>query len=161
MLGFGRKKFHLAVPFEGRVVPVDEVPDPVFAQRMLGDGFAVVPPEGAGVVDVCAPVAGTLVKVFSTLHAFALKSDEGVEVLVHIGLETVELKGEGFEALAATGDRVEAGQPVIRVDVAAVRAGGRDPITPVVLTRKGQVTDLSVKAGDARAAAAVAVGKLA
>lgn len=150
LFGFGKKKVQLAAPFPGQVVSIDDVPDPVFAGRMLGDGFAVVPGDDVAVLEVSAPCAGKLAKVFKTGHAFALVSDEGLEVLVHIGLETVELKGEGFEALAATGDHVDAGQPIIRVDLAAVRASGRNPITPVVCTKAKQVEKLEVStSGDA------------
>lgn len=155
MFGLGKKKETLLAPFAGAVVGVDQVPDPVFSQKMLGDGFAVVPAADAGTVDVVAPCAGRLAKVFNTGHAFALVSDQGLEVLVHIGLETVEMKGEGFEALAATGDHVDAGQPVIRADVAAIRADGRDPITPVVCTKAKQVAKLVVSDGDAGPAATV------
>ena len=144
MFGLGKKKIVVASPFAGQVVPVTEVPDPVFAQRMLGDGFAVIPHEEAQVVEVCAPISGTLRKIFKTLHAFAIVGDDGAELLVHIGLETVELKGEGFTALVESGARVNAGQPIISVDMAAIRAGGRTPITPVVFTKNGQVSDVSI-----------------
>lgn len=147
MLGFGKKKITLLAPFDGEAVQLDAVPDPVFAGRMLGDGFAVRPGDDVAAVDVVAPCAGTLAKVFNTRHAFALVSDEGLEVLVHVGLETVGMKGEGFEALAATGDHVEAGQPVIRMDVSAVRAAGLDPVTPVVCTKARQVAKLVVSDG--------------
>lgn len=161
MFGFGKKKVTLSVPFAGEVIGVTEVPDPVFSQGMLGEGFAVIPAQDATTVEVCAPVSGRLVKVFRTLHAFGMVSDEGVEVLVHIGLETVEMGGKGFEALAADGDRVEAGQPVIRVDVAAIRASGRDPITPVVFSKRKQVKDTSVTTGSASAGAQVCTGVIA
>lgn len=142
--GFGKKKVELLAPFDGEIVAMEQVPDQVFSEKMLGDGFAVRPSESTSSVDVVAPCAGKLVKVFGTKHAFAMVSDDGLEVLVHIGLDTVELAGEGFEALAATGDQVEAGQPVIRMDVAAVRAAGKDPVTPVVCTKKAQVAKMSL-----------------
>lgn len=143
-LGKSKKKVNLLAPFKGQQVGVEEVPDPVFAQKMVGDGFAVKPDESATSVEVCAPCAGKLAKVFKTHHAFALVSDEGLEVLVHIGLETVELKGAGFEGLAETGEHVEAGQPIVRVDLAAVRASGRNPITPVVCTKLKQIEKLEL-----------------
>lgn len=147
IFGLGKKKVDLIAPFAGQVVAVDEVPDQVFAQRMLGDGFAVIPPEGQDVVDVLAPVSGALATVFGTRHAFAIIAEGGLEVLVHIGLDTVELRGEGFEALAKTGDKVRAGQPVIRMDVAKVRESGRNPITPVVFTNASQVAGVKVTTG--------------
>lgn len=140
---FGRKKkVQLIQPLPGKVVGLTEVPDEMFAEKMLGDGFAVVPSED--VFEVVAPISGTLVKVFKTLHAFALKSDEGLEVLVHIGLETVELKGAGFTELAHTGDHVTAGTPVVKVDGAQVTAAGYNLITPVVLTNPAQVDALEI-----------------
>lgn len=156
MLGFGKKKVELVAPFAGQVVPVDQVPDEVFAGRMLGDGFAVIPSETADRIEVVAPVAGKLVQLFGTKHAFAIVSPEGLEVLVHIGLDTVELGGEGFVALAAKGDQVSAGQPIVRMDVASVRTAGRNPITPVVFTKVGQVADLRVNTGQIGAGAQIA-----
>lgn len=144
MFGFGRKKLTIVAPFAGEVVPMDQVPDPVFAQRMLGDGIAVNPPQRAGVIDVTAPIAGTVRKIFKTLHAFAIIGDDGAEVLVHIGLETVELKGEPFEALVEAGAHVKAGDPVIRVDVDVIRDKGMTPITPVVFTKHGQIKDVVI-----------------
>ncbi len=148
MFGFGKTKVELHSPFPGKVVSMDEVPDPMFSQRMLGDGFAVIPDESVETIEVTAPASGKLAKVFGTRHAFALVTDDGgLEILVHIGLETVDLGGKGFEALAETNDHVEAGQPVIRVDAAAVRAAGCPLITPVVLTKPAQVGDLKVSTG--------------
>ena len=140
---FGRsKKVQLVRPFTGKIVGLSEVPDEMFAQKMLGDGFAVEPEADA--FDVVAPVSGTLLKVFGTLHAFAMKSDEGLEILVHIGLETVELKGDGFTELAHTGEHVDAGTPVVRVDAAKVKAAGYNLVTPVVLTNPAQVKSITI-----------------
>lgn len=161
VFGFGKKRIDLHPPFAGEVVAMTEVPDPVFAQGMVGDGFAVVPDPGAEVLEVCAPASGRLLKVFGSLHAFALVTEEGLEVLVHIGLDTVELKGEGFEALAATGDTVTAGQPVVRVDAAALTAGGIRLVTPVALTKKKQVGSVKVTTGRATPASVAATVTLA
>lgn len=149
MFGFGKTRVDLQAPFAGRIIPVSEVPDPVFSQGMVGDGFAVVPDDAAEVIEVCAPADGTLAKVFKTRHAFALATADGLEVLVHIGLDTVELKGEGFEALSDTGDLITAGQPIMRVDAAALRTAGVSLITPVVMTNKKQVGSLKVSTGPA------------
>lgn len=149
MFGFGKTRVDLQAPFAGRVIPVSEVPDPVFSQGMVGDGFAVVPDDTAEIIEVCAPADGTLAKVFKTRHAFALATADGLEVLVHIGLDTVELKGEGFEALADTGDLITAGQPIMRVDAAALRARDINLITPVVMTNKKQVGNIKLSDGPA------------
>ncbi len=116
-------------PFTGRVVPLDEVPDPVFAERMLGEGVAVDPVAGIAV----APLRGRLVVLHSANHAFAVEAENGLKVLVHIGLDTVHLRGEGFERLAQEGDPVEAGQPIVRFDPDRIRAAGYCLLSPVVL----------------------------
>lgn len=108
MFGLGKKTREIVAPMGGTVIPVTQVSDPVFAERMLGDGFAVDPGTGVGVVDVVAPVSGRIAKLFKTLHAFAVVTDQGLEVFVHIGMDTVELGGEPFEQVASADDRVEA-----------------------------------------------------
>lgn len=149
MFGFGKKKVHLQAPFAGTVVPIKEVPDEVFAAGMLGDGCALLPDKNLQTIDVHAPVAGTIVTIFPTMHAFAIKTEEGLEVLVHIGLDTVELKGQGFEKFVAKGDTVTAGQLIVRVDVASVTEAGKPLVTPVVMTNKKQVAAIDVKATSA------------
>lgn len=151
MWGF-HKRAELCAPFDGTIVALDGVNDEAFSSGLLGSGFACVPAPDATTLDVCSPVAGTVVTVFKTLHAIGIKSDEGLDVLIHIGLETVEMKGEGFTALVSKGDHVEAGTALIRVDVEHVRASGRDPITPVVLPKRAQVADLKVSPGPCRVA---------
>lgn len=137
-------------PVSGRAVPLSEVPDEVFAQGMAGEGAAIVP-AGSGVA--VAPVSGTLVKLFEGGHAFGIETDGGVELIVHVGLDTIELRGEGFERLATEGDTVEAGQPIVRFDLETIRSAGYDPVTPVVVTNadehpvSGQKTG-EVSAGD-------------
>lgn len=147
MFGFGKKKRDVLVPFAGEVIDITAVSDPVFSAKMVGDGFAVIP--AGGVVEACAPISGELVQVFHTGHAFALKGDDGFEVLVHLGIDTVELKGEGFEVLAEAGTYVEAGTPIVRVNTDVVAAHGRATVTPVVFTKKKMVAKVSVLEGSA------------
>lgn len=161
MFGFGKKKDELLAPFAGQVVAIDQVPDPVFAQKMLGDGFAIIPDEQAASIEVVAPVAGKLVQVFGTKHAFAIVASSGLELLVHIGLDTVELAGAGFEVLAEVGSEVAAGQPIIRVDLGALREAGRNPITPVVCTDLDQVAELTLVSDQVAAGAKACVVTLA
>lgn len=118
-------------PVSGRTVPLKKVPDEVFASGMAGDGVAIVPSTGGKVL---APISGTLVKLFEGGHAFGIESDGGIELIVHLGLDTIEMRGDGFEKLAKQGERVEAGDPIVRFDLEEVRAAGYDPITPVVVT---------------------------
>jgi len=115
-------------PLPGRALPLADVPDPVFAQAMVGPGCAIDPPRGA--VEAVAPVAGKIVKLHP--HAYVVVGEDGRGVLVHLGLDTVQLKGEGFRLLAEEGADVEAGTPVVAWDTAAVEAGGRSPVCPVI-----------------------------
>ena len=123
----GRTSVQAPVP--GRAVPLSEVPDPVFSEQMVGPGAAVDPPRE--VVDAVAPIDGTLVKVHP--HAFVVQSDAGLAVLVHLGIDTVQLAGEHFTVLAQEGSRVSVGDVVTRWDTGAVEAGGRNPIVPVIV----------------------------
>lgn len=120
-------------PVTGRVVGLAGVPDPVFAQAMVGPGTAVDPERVAG--HALAPVTGRLVKLHP--HAYVVVDEEGHGVLVHLGVDTVKLKGEGFELLVSEGDAVTAGQPVIGWNPAAIEAGGRSPVCAVVALDAG------------------------
>ncbi|MCW2516044.1 MAG: system, N-acetylglucosamine-specific component [Mycobacterium sp.] len=120
---------HVLAPVAGRAVPLHDVPDPVFSQGMVGYGAAVEPPHG--VVEAVAPVSGTLLKLMP--HAYIVMTPDNVGVLVHLGLDTVALKGEGFTTHVTQGDVVTAGQLVITYDVPAIVAKGLNPIVPVVV----------------------------
>lgn len=115
-------------PVAGRATPMAEVPDPVFAAAMVGTGLAVDPDRAPGTA--VSPIAGRIIKLHP--HAFVVVAEDGRGVLVHLGIDTVRLRGEGFELLAKQGDIVEAGAPVVRWNPAAVEAGGRSPTCPVV-----------------------------
>ena len=120
---------HVLAPVAGRAVSLQDVPDPVFSQGMVGYGAAVEPPQQ--VTEAIAPVGGKLLKLLP--HAFVVLTPDNVGVLVHLGLDTVALKGEGFTAHATEGDVVTAGQLVITYDVPAIVAKGLNPIVPVVV----------------------------
>jgi PTS system N-acetylglucosamine-specific IIC component len=105
------------------------VPDPTFAQGIMGPGVAIEPEDGL----VLAPAEGTVAHVFPTGHAVALRLEDGVEVLIHVGLDTVQMRGEGFETLVEAGQHVVAGTPLLRADLAAIRAAGHETITPVIV----------------------------
>ena len=115
-------------PIAGRAVGLEAVPDAIFAQALVGPGAAIDPPRA--VVDAVAPVSGTLIKVFP--HAYVVQNEDGVGVLVHLGINTVELDGEGFTLRAEQGTQVTAGDAVVTFDVAAVEGTGRNPIVPVI-----------------------------
>ncbi len=122
-------------PLDGTVVELESVPDEVFAQKMVGDGLAIDP---SGAVAV-APVSGVLVKLFPGGHAFGIEATGGVELIVHLGLDTVELQGEGFEKLAIEGQTVAAGTPIVRFDRAAIERLGKVMLSPVVSTGSGTI----------------------
>ncbi|QDP39326.1 PTS sugar transporter subunit IIA [Radiobacillus deserti] len=124
------KEDKVVAPVSGKVVPLSEVPDPTFSEKMMGDGVAIIPSEGT----VVAPVDGTILQVFPTKHAVGIESKSGVEYLIHIGLETVSLNGEGFEAHVGQGDKVSAGDPLITVDLNVVSEKASSTITPIVVT---------------------------
>ncbi|KQS09305.1 glucose PTS transporter subunit IIA [Curtobacterium sp. MCLR17_007] len=118
-------------PFAGPVIALADVPDPVFAEQLVGAGVAVDPTGVEGTVTAVAPVDGTIVKLHP--HAFAMQGSAGTDVLVHVGIDTVKLKGEGFTLLAAEGAVVSAGDPVVRFTPATISAAGYSPVCPVVV----------------------------
>ena len=120
---------HLYAPMAGAAVPVSEVPDPTFAEGLLGDGIAIIPTDGK----VCAPCDGTVEMMFTTGHAVSLSTESGAEILIHVGLETVSLEGKPFKVHAANGDKVKKGQLLIEVDLEAVKAAGLPTITPMLI----------------------------
>ena len=120
-------------PVGGRVVPLSEVPDAVFAEEMVGPGVAIEPT--GSVVDAVAPVSGRILKLHP--HAFVVLTEDGVGVLVHLGIDTVRLEGRGFELLAAEGDTVAAGDPVVRWDPSTLEEGMSSTV-PVVLMDQPQ-----------------------
>jgi glucose-specific phosphotransferase system IIA component len=135
-------------PITGTVVPLAEVPDPVFAGQMVGSGAAVEPPAGE-MFDVVSPVAGKVIKLLP--HAFVVVEGSGRGVLTHVGIDTVKLKGEGFKLLIAQGDMVGAGAPVMRVDPAAALAAGYSMVSPVVVLDTKPDTATLVAAGSVTA----------
>lgn len=122
-------------PLDGTVVDLENVPDEVFAQKMAGDGVAIDP---SGQVAV-APVSGSLVKLFPGGHAFGIATDDGLELIVHIGLDTIELHGEGFERIATEGQNVRAGDPIVRFDRATIERLGKVILCPIVSAGQGIV----------------------
>ncbi len=145
----------LRAPCAGWFGPLDEVPDPVFAERMMGDGCAIDPIDG----DVRAPADATVIAVPATAHAVTLRLDNGAELLIHVGLETVALGGRGFTALVAAGARVAAGEGLLRVDLDAVGEAAKALITPIVVANEGYA--LRLDAPGRAVAAGEAIGTIA
>lgn len=125
-----KEKNHvIGSPAKGKAVPLKEVNDPTFAEEMLGKGAAVIPEEGR----IYAPADGEIGMVFDTLHAVSMTTDFGAEILIHIGLDTVKMKGEGFTGHVKAGDHVKKGDLLLEVDLEKVKAAGYDTITPVLV----------------------------
>jgi glucose-specific phosphotransferase system IIA component len=136
----------ILAPLDGKVVDLEKVPDKVFAQKMVGDGVAIDP---SGQVAL-APVDGELVKLFPGGHAFVISTSDGIELIVHLGLDTVELNGKGFENIAVEGQTVKAGTPIVRFNRAAIEHMGKLMISPVVSVGPGTIVRRAsgvVKAG--------------
>ena len=137
---FKKKEEYLASPFAGEVIELQQVPDEAFAQNMLGDGFAIFPEENV----IKSPCAGEIVQIFSTGHAVGIQTEKGLEVLVHIGIDTVDLDGEGFEKLVKNGDKVEVGTPLIEVDLDFIKENAPSIATPVIVTNMEKVKDMEI-----------------
>lgn len=135
-------------PVQGRALTLAEVPDPVFSQGMVGYGAAIDPPRQ--VIDALAPVSGKILRLLP--HAYVIMTADNVGVLVHLGLDTVQLNGAGFTTHVAQGDTVTAGQPIITYDVPAIVAAGYSPVVPVVVMDEREASNIVI--GDAVAAGA-------
>ena len=134
---------HIGAPMSGRVVSLDDVEDKVFQSRALGEGVGIEPTSG----HVVAPISGKVITVPKSGHAFGIKSDDGVEVLVHVGIDTVQMNGEGFDVHVAKGDRVAVGDPLVDVDLDAVRAAGYPTTTIVAVTNTKKLGAVSPLVG--------------
>lgn len=135
---FKKKEVALYMPTKGKVIELDQVPDQVFASRMVGDGVAFIPHEDL----IKAPCSGKVVQVFPTNHAIGIESKEGLEVLIHLGIDTVELKGEGFQRLIEEGQEIKKGDPLAKMNLDLIKEKGKEIITPVVITNMEVVKEL-------------------
>lgn len=142
MFNFFKKKedakIIIASPVKGKTISLSEVNDPTFSECMLGKGAAVIPSEG----NIYAPADGEISLLFDTLHAVSLTTTEGVEILVHVGLDTVALKGQGFTSHVATGDKVKKGDLLLTADLEAIKAAGYVTVTPVVICNTDDYADV-------------------
>ncbi|RTF51073.1 N-acetylglucosamine-specific PTS transporter subunit IIBC [Serratia marcescens] len=132
----------LVAPVTGEVVALDQVPDEAFASKAVGDGLAIRPTDNI----VVAPADGTVVKIFNTNHAFCLETDKGAEIVVHMGIDTVALEGQGFKRLVEEGAEVKAGQPILELDLDYLNANARSMISPVVVSNSDDYAGLAALA---------------
>ncbi|MGT2935663.1 beta-glucoside-specific PTS transporter subunit IIABC [Streptococcus castoreus] len=130
----------IASPLSGQLIPLVDVPDEVFASGAMGKGVAINPSEGA----VYAPTNAEVTLVFATKHAIGLKTENGAELLIHVGMDTVSLEGKGFHALVAVGDTVQAGQKLLEFDMNVIKAAGLPVITPIIITNTDAFDDILV-----------------
>ena len=145
-----KKPLEIAAALEGEAVKLQEVNDPAFSEEMFGKGMAIRPTVGK----VVSPVKGVVTQMFDTGHAVSITSDSGIEILIHVGIDTVKLKGEFFTSLAKNGDKIEVGSDLIQFDLEAIKAAGYDTVTPIVVCNSDMfsgfniTTGTSVKYGD-------------
>ncbi|MGM0166075.1 PTS system, IIBC component [Enterococcus sp. AZ135] len=134
-MNFQGKQADFVAPANGELIPIDQVQDDVFSQKMMGEGFAVIPENG----EIASPVAGTIVSVFPTKHAIGLRTIDGIEVLLHMGIDTVDLKGEAFEVKVHEGDKVKAGKIIATADLAKIQKAGKMTTMIVVFTNGDKI----------------------
>ncbi|MBQ2244757.1 MAG: PTS glucose transporter subunit IIA [Oscillospiraceae bacterium] len=142
---FGKPTNDLYAPVAGQAVPLSEVPDPTFAEGMLGNGIAIQPTDGK----ICAPCDATVDMMFTTGHAVSLVTDFGAEVLIHVGLETVSLEGKCFTIHAQNGQKVKKGDLLMEADLEGIKAAGLPTITPVVICNTDEFPTFDVTTGKA------------
>ncbi|MEI6895918.1 MAG: PTS glucose transporter subunit IIA [Psychromonas sp.] len=139
---------NLIAPLSGEIVAIEDVPDVVFAEKIVGDGIAIRPTGNKMV----APCDGVIGKIFETNHAFSLESDTGIELFVHFGIDTVELKGEGFTRIAQEGQKVKAGDTIIEFDLEFLKKNAKSILTPVVISNMDEIKELQKMSGNVEVA---------
>lgn len=139
MFNFLKKTSTLIAPISGETIDLSKVPDTVFSEKMAGDGVAI---NSTGDI-VVAPCDGTISLLMNTGHAFAITTDNGLDILVHVGLETVSLNGEGFEILQSINAKVTAGTPILKIDRTFIESKGLSLITPVLITDPDKLKELN------------------
>ncbi len=143
MFDFLKKDYSVVAPVSGKVLELSEVPDEVFANKLAGDGVAIDCSEDI----IVSPADGVLSIIFKTNHAFAITLDNGVEILVHIGIDTIQVDGEGFQRIAEEGSRIKAGDPIIKVDRKVMEEKGYSLITPVLIANTDRVKSIDLNTG--------------
>ena len=139
---FKKKEISVAAPMQGTCVSIQEVSDPTFGQEILGKGVAIRPADGR----VCAPADGVVSTVFPTRHAVGITTKDNVDLLIHVGLDTVKMDGRGFEILCRDGQEDKKGDLLIRADLELIRQEGYDTITPVVICNSDDFSQIEKRA---------------
>lgn len=135
-----KKKVKLEVfaPVEGKLISLEEVNDEVFSKKIVGDGIAVIPSNE----EFKAPISGKLTKIFSTNHAYQIENEKGISVMVHIGLNTVELKGTGFIRVAKEGDEVKLGDVILKANLSILKMNNKDIATPILIISDNKIKSI-------------------
>jgi len=142
MFGFlKRKTREIKSPVDGQIIDISSVNDEVFSQKMVGDGVAVIPMSS----EFTAPIDGKVTKIFPTNHAYSIRSKKDLEVMVHIGLDTVALEGKGFTRIAQEGDEVKVGDVIIKIDLPYVTEHAKDIVTPIIITDESSFKEIDKK----------------
>lgn len=133
------QKFSIKAPMTGILIPIEKVEDDVFSEKMLGDGVAIIPKNG----DVYAPADGTVETIADTLHAVGIKTDGGAEILIHCGVDTINLRGRGFTSFVKVGDKVKTGDLILKADLSIIHSSGLQVHTPIIITNMDELSDIS------------------
>lgn len=134
------KKIILKAPMDGVIVKLEDVPDPAFSQKMIGDGLAIKPTN----TTVVSPVDGEVIQVFPTYHALGIKTNGGLEILLHLGIETVNLKGQGFKHYVEKGQKIKVGDKLMEVDWHYVATNAKSIISPIVITNGEHIQKMEI-----------------
>lgn len=135
---FKKRKLQVWAPMSGEVLPLEKVPDPIFSEKMMGEGVAIMPEGG----NVHSPIEGEVIMVAETRHAIGLRAEDGTEILIHIGLETVSLKGQGFKVLVCVGEKISARQKIMEVDWHYLKENVQSILTPIVVTNNASAKEI-------------------
>lgn len=134
------EKDYIYSPIEGEIIPLKEINDGVFSQEMMGKGCGIKPSNG----DLCAPFDGEIILIANTKHAVALKSNDGIEVLIHIGVDTVKMNGKGFSPLVKIGDKVKCGQSIMKFSLSDIESAGYATTTAIIITNSQEYNSVDV-----------------
>lgn len=141
------KELIIKAPVDGEIVEIASVPDDVFSQKLVGDGVAIDPKDNT----FYSPVDGVITTIFPTKHAIGITTCEGIELMLHIGIETVHLNGEGFELYVNEGEKVKTGDKLLKIDIDCLRAKAKSLISPVIITNVDKVKKINISRGMAAA----------
>lgn len=142
-----KKQRYILAPQTGRTIDLEFVPDPVFSEKILGDGIAIMPTSN----EVLAPISGRITQVAHTYHSISIEGDDSIEILIHLGIDTVNLAGEGFKFYAEMGQHVNAGDKILDLDLNFIKGRGYNAITPCIITKPHDIKHLKIKRGEVKA----------